>query len=200
MSSEAIVCTVVLICVVLILFLVQRKNKAKAVEKTKDSSESTAGDESGKTSGPGGAASKIESSEKKGEEKRSGLLYIPPEMVSHENKSDGYTDDTYERTEVREISGVHEIYSDSASDRVDIAGESTVRTRSPGTSSGYNPDDQSSASVSNSEDNENNTVRIYQYRKKTNKWVCPYCKLENPGWTNICQVCGEIRTNVKNAR
>ena len=95
MSSEAIVCTVVLICVVLILFLVQRKNKAKAVEKTKDSSESTAGDESGKTSGPGGAASKIESSEKKGEEKRSGLLYIPPEMVSHENKSDVYTDDTY---------------------------------------------------------------------------------------------------------
>ena len=187
MSSEAIVCTVVLICVVLILFLVQRKNKAKAVEKTKDSSESTAGDESGKTSGPGGAASKIESSEKKGEEKRSGLLYIPPEMVSHEDKSDGYTDDTYERTEVREVSGVHEIYSDSASDRVDIAGESTVRTRSPGTSSGYNPDDQSSASVSNSEDNENNTVRIYQYRKKTNKWVCPYCELENPGWTNICQ-------------
>lgn len=200
MSSEAIICTVVLICVVLILFLVQRKNKAKAVEKTKDSSESTAGDESGKTSGPGGAASKIESSEKKGEEKRSGLLYIPPEMVSHENKSDGYTDDTYERTEVREISGVHEIYSDSASDRVDIAGESTVRTRSPGTYSGYNPDDQSSVSVNNSEDNENNTVRIYQYRKKTNKWVCPYCELENPGWTNICQVCGEIRTNVKNAR
>lgn len=191
-NNEAIVCTVILICFVLFLFLKQRRDKSNIIDEKEGSFVRSLADGSEKIVELEGA--KKESFDKKREEKLPSLLYIPPEMTLNENESDTFSDDKY-KTEIRKIYGSHIIDSDSEYDRVADEGDHPLSTQLIGVSSDYKKNGiQPSSSASNSG---NNTIIIYQYHIKTKKWVCPYCELENPEWTNICQVCGEIYKRIR---
>ncbi|MBR3188343.1 MAG: hypothetical protein IKF59_09925 [Lachnospiraceae bacterium] len=198
-SNEAILLTAVIIIIItLAAALILNRKKDNESKGSRSGPPPSAGADASKEERETGKT--VIKSEKPVEEKKkesgAGLLYIPPEFVTAAKKTAGGSADcmTSEtdslsgtgnegRTEIRGVPGGHGNNSENVS-----AGISDTDTRSAGASpvNDHSQTDPTGAS-------DGNTVLIYAYRGNTDKWVCPYCELENPDWTNVCQVCGEIR-------
>ena len=198
MSNEGILLIAVIIIITLAAALALSRKKGTGSEGSKSVHPPASGSDAAKEKRETGkTVVKPETPvEEKKKEGGSSLLYIPPEFGTSGKKTAGgsaehMTSETdslsgtgnENRTEIRDVPGGHGINSESVS-----AGISDADTRFAGVPPVNDHSQTDSSGVS-----DGNTVLIYAYRKGTDKWVCPYCELENPDWTNVCQVCGEIR-------
>lgn len=198
MSNEVILLIAVIFIITLVVALIQSKKRNEKPEAGRSGSPSSSGSdiskekrETEKT-----VVKAEDPGEKSKKESSAGLLYIPPEFVVSGKKSAGGSAGGM-------ASGTDSLTGTGAESRTEIRGgpgEDTAKSESisgstsgkDARSSGESPANGQSQKVDTAA-SDGNTVQIYTYRTGTKKWVCPYCELENPDWTNVCQVCGEIR-------
>lgn len=191
MDNEYIICLVILAIAAILIFLIQKRNKGgdKKDSVTKENIEA------GKSTPKSTPAAKTGLDKEKSSEDDKSLLYIPPELVSAdrglsstgEDKWAAQNDHAKGDYDNTHYAGDIPKKSKNISDRsasVDLRAED----KDPDGKTTHNE----TVLIRKAQKNER-SVSFYIYRGKAEKWTCLYCEMENPVWTDVCQVCGEMR-------
>ena len=187
MDNEYIICLVILVVVAILIFLIRKRKKSgdkkdSVPEKTIESGKGTPADKTG--------LDKVETSEDS-----KSLLYIPPELVSADRGLSSTGEDKLE-DQNDHMKGNH--------DNTHYAGDipkKSVNTSGRGASVGTRTEDKNPDGKTTHDETvlirtaqkDERSVSLYTYHGKAEKWTCLYCEMENPVWTDVCQVCGEMR-------